>query len=125
MRVVRVENTTRAALIGDRIELAHSSMRRLFGLLGRRGLSAGGGLWISPSSGIHTMGMAFPIDVIGLDRNRNIVKLWNSLRPFRLTSISFKMKSVLELPAGTILASGAQLGDTLQITSAGAAKEEE
>ena len=125
MRVVRVENTTRAVLIGDRIELAHSSMRRLFGLLGRRGLSAGGGLWISPSSGIHTMGMAFPIDVIGLDRNRNIVKLWNSLRPFRLTSISFKMKSVLELPAGTILASGAQLGDTLQITSAGVAKEEE
>ena len=125
MRVVRVENTTRAVLIGDRIELAHSSMRRLFGLLGRRGLSAGGGLWISPSSGIHTMGMAFPIDVIGLDRNHNIVKLWNSLRPFRLTSISFKMKSVLELPAGTILASGAQLGDTLQITSAGVAKEEE
>ncbi len=124
MRVVRVENTTRAALIGDRIELAHSSMRRLFGLLGRRGLSAGSGLWIAPSSGIHTMGMAFPIDVIGLDRDYNIVKLWSSLRPFRLTSISFQMKSVLELPAGTIQASGAQIGDTLQITPAAAAKEE-
>jgi uncharacterized membrane protein (UPF0127 family) len=124
MRVVRVENKTRAALIGDRIELAHSSMRRLFGLLGRRGLSAGGGLWISPSSGIHTMGMAFPIDVIGLDRNYNIVKLWNSVRPFRLTSISLQIKSVLELPAGIIQTSGAQIGDTLQITPVGTAKEE-
>jgi hypothetical protein len=38
----------------------------MFGLLGRRGLNAGEGLWIKPSFGVHTVGMRFPIDAIGL-----------------------------------------------------------
>ena len=57
--MLRVFNTTQICVIGDKVELADTSMRRLFGLLGRRGLETGGGLWIKPSSGVHTFFMSF------------------------------------------------------------------
>jgi len=115
--MLRVTNTTRGITVGDRVELADTSLKRMFGLLGRRGLDAGGGLWIRPSSGVHTFGMAFRIDVVGLDRDLKVIKLWRCLAPFRLTSVSFKMKSVLELPCGVISQSQMQLGDQMDISS--------
>ncbi len=88
--------------MGETVELADTSMTRMFGLLGRSGLDAGGGLWIRPSSGVHTFFMRFRIDVIGLDRELKVIKLWRCLAPFRVTSVSVKMHSVIELPCGTI-----------------------
>ena len=116
--MLRVTNTTRSTVVGDSIELADTSLKRMFGLLGRRGLDAGGGLWIKPSSGVHTFGMAFGIDVVGLDRDLKIIKLWRCLPPFRVTSISLKLRSVIELPCGAISQSQMQIGDQLQILSA-------
>src|ERR1039457_12818 len=117
IRMLRVTNTTRGTIVGDSIELADTSLKRMFGLLGRRGLDAGGGLWIKPSSGVHTFGMAFRIDVVGLDRDLKVIKLWRCLIPFRVTSVSLKMRSVIELPCGTIASSQMQVGDQLQIES--------
>jgi uncharacterized membrane protein (UPF0127 family) len=116
--MLRVTNTTRSTTVGDGVELADTSMKRMFGLLGRRGLAAGGGLWIKPSSGVHTFGMAFSIDVVGLDRDLKVIKLWRCLRPFRITSVSMKLKSVIELPCGVITQSQMQLGDQLHIAPA-------
>jgi hypothetical protein len=113
----KVANVTRGTTVGESIELADTSFSRMFGLLGRRGLDAGGGLWIKPSSGVHTFGMAFTIDVVGLDRDLKVIKLWRCLAPFRLTSVSLKMKSVLELPSGTIAQTQMQVGDQLLITA--------
>ena len=116
--MLRVTNTTRGTIVGDRIELADTSLKRMFWLLGRRGLDAGGGLWIKPSSGVHTFGMAFRIDVVGLDRDLKVIKLWRCLIPFRVTSVSLKMRSVIELPCGTIASSQMQVGDQLRIEPA-------
>ena len=113
--MLTVINSTRGITLGDSIELADTSIKRMVGLLGRRSLAAGEGLWIDPSSGVHTFGMSFPIDVVGLDRDLKVVKLWRCLVPFRLTSVSFKIKSVLELPCGVISQSQLQVGDQLDI----------
>jgi uncharacterized membrane protein (UPF0127 family) len=113
---LKVENQTRGTLIGDRVVVADSPLSRLFGLIPKRGLDAGEGLWIRPSSGVHTFGMRFTIDVIGLDKDRRVVKLWENLVPFRVTSVSTKLKSVVELPAGTIRAAAVQVGDLLQMS---------
>ncbi len=59
---------TRATTVGTRITIADTSLTRLIGLMGRRRLDAGCGLLIRPSSGIHTFGMLFSIDVVALDR---------------------------------------------------------
>ena len=116
--MLKVTNTTRCNTVCENIELADTSLKRMVGLLGRRGLDAGAGLWIKPSSGVHTVGMAFAIDVVGLDRDLKVIKLWRRLVPYRLTSVSLQLRSVLELPSGTIAQSEIQLGDQLQITAA-------
>lgn len=116
--MLKVTNITRGTTVGDKVELANTSLSRMFGLLGRKGLDAGGGLWIKPSSGVHTFFMLFSIDVIGLDRDLNVIKLWRCLPPFRVTSVSMKLKSVVELPCGAIKAADVQIGDRLEIAPA-------
>lgn len=116
--MLKVTNTTRGTTVGDKVELANTSLTRMFGLLGHKRLDAGEGLWIKPSSGVHTFFMRFTIDVIGLDANLKVIKLWHSLPPWRVTSVSMKLKSVVELPSGAIKAATVQVGDQLEITPA-------
>jgi uncharacterized membrane protein (UPF0127 family) len=116
MRIVTIKDETRDVVIGDRIELANTSLKRMVGLLGRRHLDAGAGLLIKPSSGVHTLGMSFTIDVIGVDKNMKVVELWNDLVPLRVTKVNWTMRSAIELPAGRIRECGVQLGDQLQIS---------
>ena len=93
-------------------------MRRLVGLLGKtkRWARLGTGLWIIPSRGVHTIGMLFPIDVIFLDKNKEVVGVEEHVRPFRISRVSLKAASVLELPPHTIYRSGTQVGDRLEIS---------
>ena len=110
-----VVNQTRGTLLGDRIEVADTSLSRFLGLIPKRGLNAGEGLWIKPCSGVHMFWMRFAIDVIGLDKQRRVVRLWRNLRPWRMTSVSMQVKSALELPVGQIGVCQVQLGDVLEI----------
>jgi uncharacterized protein len=118
MHVATVKNQTRGTIVGERVEVADTSLTRLWGLLGRSGLGAGGGLWIKPSSGVHTFGMKFPIDVVGLDKNLRVVKIWPELVPFRITSVSLQISSVIELAAGRIKECAIQVGDVLEVEAA-------
>jgi uncharacterized membrane protein (UPF0127 family) len=79
-------------------------------------MKAGGGLWIMPSSGVHTMGMRFPIDVVGLDKSMRVIRVWHALAPYRVTSVSVKMRSVIELAAGQIARTQTEVGDMLEVT---------
>jgi uncharacterized membrane protein (UPF0127 family) len=105
-------------MVGERVEVADTSLTRLWGLLGRSGLGAGGGLWIKPSSGVHTFGMKFAIDVVGLDKNLRVVKIWPELVPFRITSVSLQISSVIELAAGRIKECAIHVGDVLEVEAA-------
>jgi uncharacterized membrane protein (UPF0127 family) len=117
MQRIAIWNQAHTILFSDAVEVADTSLSRVWGLLGRRGLDTGGGLWIRPSSGVHTFGMRFPIDVVGLDKDLRVVRLWPSLQPWRVTSISTVVRSVLELPAGFVFASGLQIGQKLHLES--------
>ncbi len=74
----------------------------------------GEGLWILPCEAIHTFFMKFDIDVLFLDKKRRVVKAVRRLRPWRLAG-SWRGRSVLELPAGTIEETGTQTGDVLEV----------
>ena len=112
---MNLRDITRATTIGTRITVADTCLTRLLGLLGKRRLDAGCGLLITPSSGVHTFGMLFTIDVIALNKNLQVLKLWPDLAPFRMTSISRKTHSILELAAGQISACGMRVGDQLEL----------
>jgi uncharacterized membrane protein (UPF0127 family) len=111
--VLKVRNLASATVIADAITVADTSLRRAIGLLRHKRLEQGAGIWIRPCSGVHTFGMSFAIDVIGLDKNRCVVRLWPELRPNRMTAIYPSVRTVLEVASGTIAASGIALGDQL------------
>jgi uncharacterized protein len=117
MEIYSVFNLTRQALVASEVERADNWRARMKGLLGRsaQSLSNGQGLWIEPCQGIHTIGMSFPIDVAYLDANGRVIRLYFSLRPFRLAALKFRARSVLEMAPGTLLNSGAMVGDVLEL----------
>jgi uncharacterized protein len=112
---MNLRNITRATTVGTRITVADTSLARLVGLLGKRRLDAGCGLLIRPSSGVHTFGMLFSIDVVALDKDLQVLQLWPRLAPFRMTSVSLKTRSILELPAGQISDCRMRVGDQLEL----------
>lgn len=108
-------DVTKGVTIGTRITMADTLLTRLIGLAGRKGMDSGCGLLITPSSGIHTFGMRFAIDVVALSRTLQVTRLWHRLAPFRMTSVNFGVHSVLELPAGEIIKCGIAVGDQLDL----------
>ena len=114
---LRVANVTRGTVLATRLEVADSGPSRNKGLLGRKGLEHGGGLWIIPCESVHTFFMQFAIDLVYLDRKNRIRKVCHSVRPWRI-SLCLSAHSILELPSGAIRASRTEAGDTLQLSPA-------
>ena len=106
-------NETRGKLLATRADEARGFYARFKGLMGQRTLPMGAGLHISPCNSIHTFFMRIPIDALFLDAQRVVLRIHPALPPWRTTSIVWKARSVLELPAGVVAASGTQIGDRL------------
>ncbi len=114
MSLLRATNQTRGRLLADRAGIADTSAKRRTGLLKHTGLAPGEGLWIVPCEGVHTFFMKFPIDVVFLNKTREVVKIRPHMGRRRIT-LSLRAHSVLELPAGTIEETGTQPGDQLEL----------
>ncbi len=114
---VYVYNKTRETFVATEATVADSYFSRLIGLLGKtkRWAELGRGLWIVPSRGVHTFGMLFPIDLIFLGKDKEVVHVEEYIRPFRISRVSLKAASVLELPPHTVYRSRTQVGDKLEI----------
>ena len=90
-----------------------TTWQRMKGLLGRKGLHNGHGLWIRPCKSIHTFFMKFPIDVIFVSDGDRVVEMYHSLRPFRMTRWICEARSALELPSGVLVSCPTEVGDQL------------
>lgn len=114
MERLRVTNMTRGRALADRADVADTSAKRRTGLLKHTGLASGEGLWIVPCEGVHTFFMKFTIDVVFLNKKRQVVKISPNM-PKRRIALTFKAHSVLELPAGTLDETGTKPGDQLEL----------
>jgi uncharacterized membrane protein (UPF0127 family) len=110
---VRVRNDTRGTEVAARVQRADRLWDRLVGLLGRRSLDQGEGLWIEPCNSVHMFGMRFAIDVVFVDASSRVVAVVDTLRPWRMTLPVPGARSALELPAGAAARSGTVAGDLL------------
>ena len=93
---LRVSNLTRHTVLATCMEVADSGLKRNKGLLGRKRLAPGEGLWILPCEAVQKLRSAVP--------------------PWRL-SACLSAHSVLELVPGTIRETQTSLGDTLEFSS--------
>jgi uncharacterized membrane protein (UPF0127 family) len=114
---LQVFNLTRQTILGSSIEVADIGRKRRKGLLGRKQLAPGGGLWIVPCESVHTIGMQFPIDLVYLDKILRIKKIRRNVPAWRL-SACLSAHSVLELPAGAIRETQTNPGDQLEFSPA-------
>ena len=117
----QVLNLTRGTVLATQLEKAHTGATRRKGLLGRECLLPGQGLWIAPCESVHTFFMRFPIDLVYLDRKLQVKKVRHRVGAWRL-SACFSARSVLELPAGTALATRTERGDRVEIGPTGESK---
>ncbi len=61
------------------------------------------------------MFMRFPIDVVFLDSEGKVLRVYAPLKQWRSSRIVRGAKQTLELPAGTVAASDTRVGDLLVI----------
>lgn len=115
MKQVKVTNSTRELKMPIRARLAGGYLERLRGLLGCPPLECGEGLLLRPCSSVHTWFMGYPLDLVFLDGDGHVLRTVVSLPPFRFALGPKGTRSILELPAGAVEASGIQPGDTLAL----------
>jgi uncharacterized membrane protein (UPF0127 family) len=116
-------NASRGTILAERLEDGSSLWAKFMGLMGRASLPAGDGLWLPGENGIHMLFMRFPIDVVfvslprdGPSGQRRVLSIRTALPPWR--GVVWRVggaKGVLELPAGTIEATGTAVGDEIAI----------
>lgn len=109
-----IENFTQNTIIASDAVLAKTFFVRLKGLLGTKKLDTGKGLVIRPCSSIHTVGMNYDIDVVFVGSDDNVLKVVNNM-PANRFSLCRKSSYVVELPAGTIEATGTTVGDKISL----------
>src|ERR1019366_2546119 len=115
MKRVAILNRTRETVLGERVSVASTSLRRMVGLLGKPRLDPGAGLLIMPSQAIHTVAMHFAIDVIFRDREGRVLSWRRPMPPLRISGLHWNARCVLELPAGVIAETSTAVGDQLEI----------
>jgi uncharacterized protein len=125
-RLLVARNVSRGALLAERLEDASSFWAKFLGLMGRATLPPGDGLWLPGENGIHMLFMRFAIDVVflsapadGAASERRVLFARRAVPPWR--GVVWRVgaaRGVLELPVGTIDATGTSVGDEISIHAA-------
>jgi uncharacterized membrane protein (UPF0127 family) len=100
-------------IIVQKCNIANTFFKRLKGLLGKKDFPENEGLYIPKCNSIHMFFMKFPIDVLFLDQNKQIVFLLEDFSPWKIKSPVKKAIATLELPSGTIKKHSLKVGDNI------------
>ena len=104
-------------VLAEELEMPGTMFGRGAGLMFRKDLAAGRGMWINPCSGIHMMFMRFPIDAVFLDRQERVKKVFRRLPPwYGVVWWVYGARSVLELPPGSTSGIDLKRGDQVVIS---------
>ncbi|OCA87519.1 hypothetical protein A8F94_06525 [Bacillus sp. FJAT-27225] len=98
------------------IKKADTFFTRLKGLMFKKEAIQDEGLWILPCNSVHMFFMSFSIDVLLLNEHMEVVQLYPSLEPWRVTKPNKHAYSTLELPEGIINKLEISVGDVIKIS---------
>ncbi|WP_251553643.1 DUF192 domain-containing protein [Neobacillus muris] len=88
--------------------------KRFRGLMFKKKPIVNEGIWIIPCNSIHMFFMFFPIDVVFLNSNNEVIYLKESVKPWSLIFPINNAASVMELPVNTIRSYDIKIGDSLK-----------
>jgi uncharacterized protein len=106
-------NESSNMVVASRVKQATTYLKRLLGLLFSAPLKPNDGLWFTPCNSIHTIGMKFAIDVVFLDRNGTVLRVYSSLPPGKIVPIIWRAHHCVELSPGTLAKSNTKDGDKI------------
>ncbi len=110
---MKIFNKQKNTILAENVIMADTMFKRMKGLLGYKEIKKGYALILNPCNSIHTFFMKFSIDVVFLNKNNQVVKIIQSIKPFRMTGVYLNSKITIELSPGTIESSQTQKGDIL------------
>jgi uncharacterized membrane protein (UPF0127 family) len=114
-RTFRLVHPRTGRVLAESLQVPRTFVGRGVGLMLRRELPPGAGMWITPCNGIHMFLMRFAIDAVFLDRRLRVVRVCAGLRPWRVVPLVLRAHSVLELPAGTVADLDLERGEPLEM----------
>lgn len=94
-----IEISYKGKMIATKVYIADNFVTRLMGYM-FQSRPHKPGILFEPAISIHTFFMSFPLDVIFMDGNYRILKIYRNLKPWRHTWFYFKSRKTLELPSG-------------------------
>jgi uncharacterized protein len=106
-----------------RLSLARSFLARFRGLMGRRELPSGEGLFLPGTNSIHMLFMRFAIDCVFVgapraDGARQVVGIRERLAPWRGVVWWVRgARGAIEVPAGAVREAGLHVGDLVWFTT--------
>lgn len=100
-----------------RVLVARNWWLRTRGLLGRPAPARGEGMLFPGCASVHTCFMAYPIDLVYLDRASVITKIRTNVRPWRFSAGDRASRHTLELAAGEAERLGLRVGERLTFDS--------
>jgi len=98
-----------------KIERADTFIKRLLGLIGRKGLEPEHALLLAPCKAIHMLGMGFAIDAVFVDKALCVKKIVRELKPWFGFAVCFEAWAVLELRAGETVRLNLEVGQFLEV----------
>lgn len=100
-------------VIISELQIADGWIKKMVGLLNKTGISENEGLLLVDCCGIHTFFMRFEIDVFILSKNKKIMKIYEGLKPYKITDYIYN-SDVLETKAGLADKYKIKVGDVLE-----------
>lgn len=80
----RINNKTKNKIIFNNLEEANTYTKRLKGLLCKKHIESDYALIIYPCKGIHTLFMKFLIDLIVLNKQKEVIIKYSNIEPFKI-----------------------------------------
>ncbi len=112
MRVVELKKGSEALICKSRI--ATTFVPRLMGLMLRSGIGDDEAIVFPKCNSIHTFFMRFPIDVLFVAKNGQVVEIQNSLGPWRMLMPRKNVSHTVEMRSHRAKELGICEGDQLQ-----------
>ena len=112
--IYKLVNKRSGELISGKAFVADSFFKRFLGLMFRKSMDLEEALIFHHTNSVHTCFMRFAIDVVFLDKNMQVCKIYQSLKPWRLAG-SLPAKMTVEFPANKLSTKDISIGDTLSL----------
>lgn len=112
---MKLWNQSKNILLSSGLELADSFGKQFVGMMGRKQWPQDYGLWIYPCKSIHTHFMRIAIDVVFVNKENRVEKIYWALPPWRMTWPQQRYQSVFEFPTGRITTQQIETGDLLYV----------